>query len=155
MAPIKTIDLTGEHKIPGITCLYYDLDHPSHWMSLLKDIEIYFYGNEEGPQWERIAIAQSVIPFLEKLEIRAQIDLENHISNGTGPLEDWDLITVYFGFVGTEPFNEFSLHFYYLENNGPYYAQYRLNSNDPAQSILVGWSEEGGSYPGWSWPISL
>ena len=74
----KTIHLTGDQEIPGIPFLEYEPESLKHWVGVLKDIEICFYGNGLGI---------------------------------------WDWST-------------------------PYFAQYRLNSEDPVKSKLVGFSRE-------------
>lgn len=140
----KTIHLTGDQEIPGIPLLEYDLESLNHWIGVLKDIEICFYGNVEGPQLERIRIAQRVLPVLEAIETRARQDLDNQFNHGTGPLDEWTLLSVYFGFLGIEAVDEFSFHFGegIWDWSTPYFAQYRLNGEDPAQSQLTGFSRE-------------
>jgi hypothetical protein len=140
----KTIHLTGDQEIPGIPFLEYEPESLKHWVGVLKDIEICFYGNIEAPQSERITVAQRVIPVLEALEIRARLDLDNQFNHGTGPLDEWTLLSVYFEFLGIEPLEEFSLHFGrgIWDWSTPYFAQYRLNSEDPVKSKLVGFSRE-------------
>jgi hypothetical protein len=140
----KAIHLTDDQAIPGISILKYGPEDQPHWIGVVQDIAIAFYGNAEGPQIERIAIAQKIIPVLDEMEICARIDVGNYFTPPRDPAEQWTLLTVYFGFVGTEPFDEFSLHFAWgiWDWNFPYYARYRLNTEYPLQSTLVGFGRE-------------
>jgi hypothetical protein len=131
--------LTGEQAIPGIDRLVYynDSHHRKHWAGWYGNEEIYLYGSAEEPPPERIAIAQKVMPLLEAIELRARTDVKHQFS--TGELgEDWNLVEVYFGFDGTEPADEFSLHYWGSIWGGPiYYVQYRLNVEQPLHSTVV------------------
>lgn len=147
MSSSKTIHLTGDHAIPGVLFLKYDLRYRHHWIGSLGDIEIAFNGDEESLQFERITPAQKIIPVLSDMELRARTDVHEHFTRGddpNDPFNEWTLLTVYFGFDGTEPDDVFSLHFGLgiWDWSTPYYAQYRLNSEHPLQSTLLGFGRE-------------
>ena len=138
----KTIRLIGDQAIHGLSLLEYETGEERQWVGVVEDIEISIFGDTEDPQQERINTAQKVIPFLEKIDILGRIDANNYFSRGTEPLDEWTLLTVYFGFTGIEPFDEFTLHFCrgIWDWSTPYYVHYRLNSTHPALSTLIRFS---------------
>ena len=151
---VKKMDLIGDQAIPGMPFLGYYLEEKPHWLGMIQHHEIHFYGNEESPQLERLATAQRVLPVLDVLELRARTAVMNHVSDGTDPFSDWALWIVYFGLDGTEPYDEFILDFCWgpWDCSTPIYAHYRLNSEHPEESTLLGFS--GGFESNWCGKIA-
>ncbi len=120
-------------------------DNSYDWVGVWQGIELSIYGDSEKPQLERLPIAQQVIQSLASIQVHAQTAL-NHWFN-LDPLDDlnvWTLLTIYFGVDGKEPVNEFKLHFGLgiWDWSTEYYVLYRLDSDNPEQSTLIGCSVE-------------
>jgi len=128
--------------------LEYSSDNPHYWIDSWQGIELCLYGNSDGPQLERLPIAEKVIQSLESfdsIETRAENDLNRWFNlDPLHDLNEWTLLTIYFGVDGEEPVNEIKLRFALgiWDFSTAYYALYRVNEEHPEKSTLIGCAVE-------------
>jgi hypothetical protein len=165
---ISLNDARADRRVPRL-----EYDPETHywttvvWSVEMGGIEICIHGTSAGPDLERFLMVEPVLRALELLASLAQHDLNVSFSSKTPPLggwpldnplaiqfreefekgfdpeDTWEFFSVYFGFVGNEPLDEFSVHFGLgIDWGASYYAQYRLDSETPNQSMFLGWSRE-------------